>query len=67
MWVASDGEEPTSTNEYSSIHLRHKSVNQNAELEFRMILNSQNDVNRTWALCLCMVAAPVVPASAADA
>ena len=35
----------------SGIHLYHKSVNQNAVLEFTMILSSP-DVNRTWALCL---------------
>ena len=41
-----------SSNSCTCIHLGHKSVNQNAVLEFRMILNS-HDVNRTWALCLC--------------
>ena len=35
--------------QYTSIHLSHKSVNQNAVLESPMILSS-HDVNRTWAL-----------------
>ena len=39
------------TGSIDSIHLWHKSVNQNAVLEFTMILSSP-DVNRTWALCL---------------
>ena len=42
-----------------SIHLGHNPVNQNAVLEFRMILNS-HDVNRTWALCLCKFSAVIL-------